>query len=148
MFERMTVKVLAAGQLYDSLETIFGPPARTAGVDVRHQGARTEFIQYFSDTGDPDPAAYRRGIPHLLRLMNSGQFAGQNLDALVDRLAQAGRSPEDVASDLFLTILSRRPTAEEEVRFQAYLKRVGSAKDACRELGWALMMTSEFALNR
>jgi hypothetical protein len=148
LFGRMSVKVLSAGQLYDSLETIFGPPARTAGVDVRPQGARTEFTQYFGETGDPDPTSYRRGIPHLLRQMNSVQFAGRNLDALVGRLAQAGRTPEDVASDLFLTILSRRPTADEEARFQMYLKSVGSAKDACRELGWALMMTSEFALNR
>lgn len=146
LFGRMSIKVLSAGQLYDSLETIFGQPARTAGVDAR-EGARPEFTQFFGEDGDSDPTDYRRGIPHLLRLMNSGQFAGGNLDALVGRLMAAGRPPEDVASDLFLTILSRRPTADEQAQFKSHLRRCDSIQDACRELAWALMMTSEFSLN-
>ena len=30
--------------------------------------------KFFGEDGSPDPTAYRRGIPHLLRQMNSGQF--------------------------------------------------------------------------
>jgi hypothetical protein len=146
LFGRMSIKVLSAGQLYDSLETIFGPPAKTSGIDAR-QGARPEFTRFFGDDGDPDPTAYRRGIPHLLRQMNSSQFAGQNLDALIGRLATPDRSPEDVAGDLFLTVLSRRPTADEQARFKSYLSRAGSAREAFNELAWVLMMTSEFSLN-
>jgi hypothetical protein len=48
---------------------------------------------------------------------------------------------------LFLTILSRRPTADEERLFRSHLERAGSAGSASRELAWALMMTSEFSLN-
>ena len=146
LFGRMSIKVLSAGQLYDSLETTFGPPAKTPGLDAR-QGARREFTQFFGEDGDPDPTAYRRGIPHLLRLMNSAQFAGRNLDAIVDRFSASNRAPEDVAADLFLAILSRRPTADERARFSAYARDVGSAREAYRELAWALMMTSEFSLN-
>jgi hypothetical protein len=146
LFGRMSVKVMSAGQLYDSLETIFGPPAKTAGVDARG-GARQEFSQFFGEDGDPDPTAYRRGIPHLLRQMNSGQFAGRNLDALVGRLAESGRAPDDVAADLFLTFLSRRPAADEQARFRSYVQTAGSTRDACRDLGWVLMMTGEFSLN-
>jgi hypothetical protein len=146
LFGRMSVKVLSAAQLYDSLETIFGAPAKTSGVDAR-QGARREFTQFFGEDGDPDPTAYRRGIPHLLRLMNSGQFAGRNLEALVNRLSASNRSAEDVAAELFLSILSRRPTAEEQARFKSYLESAGSGEGACRELAWVLMMTSEFSLN-
>jgi hypothetical protein len=146
LFGRMSVKVLSAGQLYDSLVTAFGPPARTPGADPR-LGARPEFTQFFGDDGDPDPTAYRRGIPHLLRQMNSGQFAGRNVAALAARVAKPGRSPDDVASDLFLTILSRRPTADEQRPFRDHVARSGSAEAAGRELAWALMMTSEFSLN-
>jgi hypothetical protein len=146
LFGRMSIKVLSAGQLYDSLESIFGPPAKTPGADVR-TGARREFTQFFGDDGDPDPTAYRRGIPHLLRQMNSGQFAGRNLDALVKSLSTPDRSPEDVAADLFLAILSRRPTADERAQFRSYLQNAASPQDACRELAWVLMMTSEFSLN-
>jgi hypothetical protein len=146
LFGRMSIKVLSAGQLYDSLETVFGPPAKTAGIDAR-QGARPEFTQFFGENADPDPAAYRRGIPHLLRQMNSGQFAGRSLEALVARLAAPGRSTEDVASDLFLTILSRPPTPDDVQRVRSYIERSGSAQSGCRELAWVLMMTSEFSLN-
>ncbi len=143
LFGRMSIKVLSAGQLYDSLETIAGPAAKVTGIDVR-PGARWEFTQFFGDSGDPDPIAYRRGIPHLLRQMNSGQFIGRNLNDLVTRLnSPADRSREEVASDLFLTILSRRPTEKELRQAKTYLNRTSGL----RELAWVLIMTSEFSLN-
>ena len=147
LFGRMSIKVLSAGQLYDSLETIAGPAAKVTGIDVR-QGARWEFTQFFGDSGDPDPTAYRRGIPHLLRQMNSGQFTRRNLDGLVTRLnSPADRSREETASDLFLTILSRRPTENEFRQAKSYVDRCGSAANGLHELAWVLIMTSEFSLN-
>ena len=79
--------------------------------------------------------------------MNSGQFAGRNVDALVDRLASGGRAPEDAASDLFLAILSRRPSADERRQVRSYLDDADTPVAGCRELAWALTMTSEFSLN-
>jgi hypothetical protein len=147
LFGRMSVKVLSAGQLYNSLETIAGPAAKVTGIDVR-QGTRWEFTQFFGESGDPDPMAYRRGIPHLLRQMNSGQFTGRNLDGLVTRLnSPSDRSIEEIASDLFLTILSRRPTDDELRQVKPYLNRTGSSADGLRELAWVLIMTSECSLN-
>lgn len=147
LFGRMAIKVLSAGQLHDSLETICGSPAKVTGIDTK-QGTRWEFTQFFGDSGDPEPTAYRRGIPHLLRQMNSGQFAGRNLDSLVSRLnSPAGRPVDEVAADLFLAILSRRPTADELRRTKAHLERSGSATAGLGELAWVLLMTSEFSLN-
>jgi hypothetical protein len=142
----MSVKALSAGQLYDSLVTILGPPVRKSGGNAQRD-ARAEFIQFFSDDGDSNPTAYRRGIPHLLRQMNADQFAGRSLAALARRLADSSRSPEDVAADLFLTILSRRPTADEQKLFRVHTTRTGSLETAARELAWALLLTSEFSLN-
>jgi hypothetical protein len=147
LFGRMSVKVLSAGQLYDSLVTVLGPPGRLRGVDPR-QSVRAEFTQFFGEDGNPDPTAYRRGIPHLLRLMNSEQFVGRNVASLAARVAKPGRSPDDVAWELFLTILSRRPTADEQELFRDHVARVGSVEPAARELAWALMMTCEFSLIR
>jgi hypothetical protein len=146
LFGRMSLKVLSAGQLYDSLVTIYGQPAKTPGVDPR-QSVRSEFTQFFGDDSAPDPTAYRRGIPHLLRQMNSGQFAGRNISTLVTQVAKPGRSSNDIATDLFLTFLTRRPTADELRVIQAHVTRAESADAAYRELAWALMMTSEFSLN-
>jgi hypothetical protein len=146
LFGRMSVKVLSASQLFDSLVTILGAPSRRAGGGPQ-QDARAEFVQFFSDDGDPDPTAYRRGIPHLLRQMNSDQFASRNLQALATRLAKTGRSADDVAGDLFLTILSRRAKDDELKLFRDHVSRAGSLNTATREFAWALLMTSEFSLN-
>ena len=146
LFARMSVKSLTPEQLYDSLETILGTPAKTPSVTARF-GARHEFCQYFSAEGDPEPTRYERGIPHALRLMNSPQFAGRSLHVLVNRLASAGRPAEEVVEELFLTILARRPTPAEQQMASEHLKDTDDAQVAWRELAWALLMSSEFALN-
>jgi hypothetical protein len=146
LFARMSAKVLTAGQLYDSLVTVLGPPGKTRGIDTR-LGTRHEFTRYFSGDGDPDPVRYGRGIPHALRLMNSPQFAGRNLEALVSRLALPERPADDVVDGLFLTILSRRPTPAERQLARDHLRQVGAPPAAHRELAWALLMSSEFSLN-
>jgi hypothetical protein len=147
-FARMSIKVLTAEQLYDSLTAILGPPAKATGIDVRH-GARYEFCQFFSGDGDPDPTRYDRGIPQLLRLMNSRQFAGGNLDALVARAAPAERVVDAVVEELFLAILARRPSEQERKLVQDQLRDGKTQpRQAYRELAWALLMSSEFSLNR
>jgi len=145
LFGRMSVKSLSAEQLFDSLVEILGPPAKAAGIDAR-LGARHEFIQFFSGDGDDEPTRYERGIPHLLRLMNSPQFAGRSITALVERTT--GRvSVEEATNALFLTILSRLPTEAERELAHELLAGTTSQEIAYRELAWALLMSSEFALN-
>lgn len=145
-FGRMSVKVLSAEQFYDSLVTILGPPAKTAGIDSR-LGARYEFCQFFSGEGDYDPTAYQRGIPHALRLMNSPQFLGRNLSALVSRAAGSGRAADEVVDHLFLAILARRPTAAEWKQIREQWPEGDVPSSAYGELAWALLMSSEFSLN-
>jgi hypothetical protein len=144
LFARMPVKVLSAEQLYDSLVEILGPPGKTPGIDAR-LGQRYEFTQFFSGDDSGELTNYQRGIPHLLRLMNSPQF-GRSIAPLVSQLA-AGRSADEAANELFVTILSRRPTASERVLVKQQLASANSPAEAYRELAWALLMSSEFALN-
>ncbi len=80
--------------------------------------------------------------------MNSPQFAGRNIEALVSQVTGTNGSADDAVDELFLTILSRKPTAKEQVLARDHLKEVGgSLQTALRELAWALVMTSEFTLN-
>lgn len=147
LFARMSIKVLSAEQLYDSLVAILGPPAKATGIDTR-LGARYEFCQFFAGDGDPDPTRYERGIPHLLRLMNSPQFSGRSVTALVSQVATPGRSPDEVVHELFLTILARQPTAAEQQLAREQLAGAdASPQTIYRELAWALLMSSEFSLN-
>jgi Protein of unknown function (DUF1549)/Protein of unknown function (DUF1553) len=147
LFARMSIKVLSPEQLYDSLVTVLGPPDKNSGVDAR-LGARHEFCQFFAGNGDPDPTRYDRGIPHLLRLMNSRQFAGRNVAGLISRVDRPGRSADDVVADLFVTILARQPTPAEQQLARDQLKDTHtSPQTVYRELAWALLMSSEFSLN-
>lgn len=147
LFALMSVKVLTAEQLYDSLVEILGPPGKASGINTR-LGARNEFSQFFAGDGDPDPTGYERGIPHALRSMNSPQFAGRNLQAMVSRVRGSARSADETIEELFLTILSRRPTPQEQLLAREHLQAVeGSPETAYRELAWALLMSSEFVLN-
>ncbi|MBI2481819.1 MAG: DUF1553 domain-containing protein [Planctomycetia bacterium] len=147
-FARVSIKVLSAEQLYDSLVAILGPPGKASGIDTR-LGARYEFTQFFAGAGDPDPTRYERGIPHVLRLMNSPQFASRNVSALVSRVATASRPADEVVDELFLTILSRRATpAEQELAKEHVRDADESAQTAYRELAWTLLMSSEFSMNR
>jgi len=147
LFGRMSAKVLTAGQLYDSLVQVLGPPSREKGISIR-LGVRREFTGFFAEQGDPEPTAYQRGIPHLLRLMNSRQFAGRNISALVKGLSDSDDSAEKVVEKLFLTVLSRRPTSDEQKIARKHAQETGSTDKANRELAWALLMSSEFSLNR
>ena len=146
LFARISVKVLTPQQLYDSLTGILGSPSKSKGIDTR-LGTRYEFNQFFAGDGDPDPTRYDRGIPHVLRLMNSPQFAGRNLDALVSRLTSNGRSTDEVLDDMFLHILARRPTSIDRQLAYDHLKTTVSPEIAYRQLAWALLVSSEFMLN-
>ena len=147
LFARMSIKVLSAEQLYDSLVAVLGPPAKAPGIDVR-LGTRYEFCQAFAGDGDGDPTRYDRGIPHLLRLMNSPQFGGQSLTALVSRLQRTDHTADEVINELSLTILARLPTAAEQQLARDQLSTAdASPQIVYRELAWALLMSSEFSLN-
>lgn len=147
LFARMSIKVLTAEQLYDSLVAILGPPGKAQGIDTR-LGTRHEFTQFFASDGDPDPTRYDRGIPHVLRMMNSPQFAGRNIASLVSRMTETNRPADKVVNELFLTILSRRPTPAEQELAREHLHDASlSAQTAFRELAWTLLMSSEFSLN-
>ena len=145
-FARMSIKVLSPEQLYDSLVTVLGPPAKVSAIDTRF-GSRQEFCQFFAAGGDSDPVRYERGIPHALRLMNSPQFAERNLAGLVSRAESEQRTPDEIVEELFLTILARRPTAGDQALLRDQLRDTGALHSTYRELAWALLMSSEFSLN-
>jgi hypothetical protein len=80
-------------------------------------------------------------------MMNSPQFAGGSVTAFVSRVAPAGRPADESIEQLFLTILSRRPAPAEQQLAQEQLQSSSTPQSAYRELAWALLMSSEFALN-
>ena len=91
-----------------------------------------------------DPTEYQAGIPQALRLMNSPQF--NRPAGLLASAVRSGQSPADVIEHLYLGTVSRRPTTEETRRLAAYVDQNGP-REAYQDILWALLNSSEFALN-
>lgn len=69
--------------------------------------------------------------------------AGNFIDRLMTQTDDA-----TVVDDLYVSILSRRPTAEEQAELAAFLKRFPDAREATiRDSVWALLTSIEFAVN-
>jgi hypothetical protein len=145
-YSRMAVKVLSPEQLYDSLVRIAGNPNRVER-QARAQpgqanGPRAQFIAAFQAEDGADPTEYQAGIPQVLRLMNRGEF---NTNALAN--TAKAKTPAEGIEQLYLTILARRPSADEVQKLAAYVSK-GDASKAYGDVAWALLNCSEFALNR
>lgn len=146
---RMAIKVFTPEQLFDSLSQVAGPVSRPGGKAGKggkagvQGGPRAQFAAAFRADDGSDPTEYQAGIPQALRLMNSKQF---NANALVNGLGKSDKTPEQVIEHLFLTTLTRRPTAAEKDKFLDHVARAG-AQQAYGDIAWVLLNSSEFTLN-
>jgi hypothetical protein len=146
---RMPVKVLDARQLVDSLFVATGREMKFPRAPVEgRKGVRdaADPLVRFLDTRDydDDPTEFSYGIPQLLRLMNTGLTA-----ASAEKARQLTRKHNGdhaaVIEEIFLTALSRRPTAAEMRRMRAYLRKEPARGYA--GVLWALLNCAEFVSN-
>jgi hypothetical protein len=149
-FSHMAVKVLTPEVLYDALSVIgkeSGPTTKTSGGkgDGGRQESREVFLRAFRVDDDVPPTEYIQGIPQLLRLMNT---SSPNRGAgVVEKLYSAKASHAEAIATLYLTVLSRRPTAQEVELMSGYLSKRKDDREGFRGVLWILLNSSEFALN-
>lgn len=159
LFSHVAVKPLTPEQLYDSLDVVLGaargqgkggkgkqPAKPQAGGKARLAGgAREQFITFFSAEENALATEYHSGIPQALRLMNAPQM--NNASAVAAAFAR-GATPAEVIDHLYVATLSRRPTAAETTRLIEYVERHRSdSRQAYGDIVWAVLNSSEFALN-
>lgn len=156
-FARMPLRPLTAEMLLESLGVAYGKaellprevkkPGKKRPGRVKPAGpVRADFIRLFATNDvDGDPTLYSGGIPQALHLMNAPLFnAGGEA---VGRLLDAKLSPEQAIERLYLGALSRRPTAAELKRKLALLKKHKTTREGLNGVLWALVNSSEFAIN-
>jgi hypothetical protein len=136
-FSRVAVKVLTPEAFFDSVGVIMRGSSGK-------QEPREPFVRTFPSQ-DSSPTEYAHGIPQMLRLMN-GPFLNRSAP-VVDRLSNSGVSRSEAIITLYLTALSRRPTADEVKLMEGYLSRRTNDREGYRGVLWILMNSSEFALN-
>jgi hypothetical protein len=149
LFSRMLVKVLTPEQLFDSLVVATGSAGNRTSTGKPINNPRAEFVSFFRSEGEPDPISYSRGIPQALRLMNSGQFIGPRSEALVAKqMVEPGTPPAQAVERIYLRVLSRRPSDDENKLMLKHLATPGVERQQLyAEMVWALINSSEFSLN-
>jgi len=97
----------------------------------------------------PEESRYTGSVRLALKLMNSNDL--QNLvKAEWGRLAEImkkEKTPEGRLSEIFYTLLSRPPDAQEKARYLAYIQRKNGDKKAYEDIYWVLLNSSEMIFN-
>ena len=90
-------------------------------------------------------------IPQALLMMNSllvhTRTAATGKTLLADLLAK-GKSDEEVVAALYVKVLARKPTVEEQATCQRFIKKVGDRKEALEDVLWTLVNSTEFLLKK
>lgn len=134
-------KRLSAEQLYASVQVALGVKA-DAAVLIKFQKAFANAAREPEDEVSPSlrSALFVLNDPAVLAWLQPQ--AGN----LVDRLTKL--SVDKVADELYLSVLTRLPSAEERGHVDGYLKKNAAQRPAALgRLAWALVASSEFGVN-
>jgi hypothetical protein len=120
---------LADGSIGTAFLELFGRPPR----DTAYECDRS------SDTS----------MQQALQLINASDLTGKIARSLrLQRLLKDRKSDAEIADELYLSALSRPPSAEEEQKVTAHLAKDEKARrQAAEDIMWALLNTKEFLFN-
>ena len=116
---------LPDGSITSPFLEMFGRPPRDTGLESERNNSIT--------------AAQK------LHLLNSGQMQRKiQSSRMIDYQVSSNRAPAEIATGMYLGILSRYPTTTEVKTSQDYFQSGVGRRQAAVDLAWALMNSSEF----
>jgi hypothetical protein len=108
------------------------------------------FVGVFSNPPGEPEVDFNPSMGHALYLMNERMvldWLKPKSGNLVERLSKLS-DPTAVADELYVSVLTRTPTAEEVAEVAAYLEQFKDRREAALgELAWALISSAEFRTN-
>ncbi|MFW6125074.1 MAG: DUF1549 domain-containing protein [Pirellulales bacterium] len=108
------------------------------------------FVSSFAAPAGEPQTEFRVTLAQALFLSNSGvvmSWLEPQAGNLVDRLSKLADA-DAVAEELYLSVLTRRPTSQERSEVAALLEEAGDQRIvALQELAWALATSAEFRFN-
>ncbi|HEY7312628.1 MAG TPA: DUF1549 domain-containing protein [Gemmataceae bacterium] len=114
-------------------------------------GQRNDFVKRYGDSGEDEFGGHGGTIPQRLLMMNGSLVHEKIKEGLFSASTQVGWMSADDARAVeaaYLSVLTRRPTAEEAEYFERFLTD-STLKRAKRfeEFFWALINSTEFSWN-
>lgn len=149
---------LSAEQLLRSMLVATGDPAETKDetkLVAAITALRPKALKAFANPAKEPEDSYNTTVQEALTLLNDEAF--QKLfdvrpNSLTERLDKI-EDPNQLADELYLTILVRKPSDEERADVGKFLGEYSTAvpgkqkADAVRFLAWALVASTEFSIN-
>ena len=142
----------AISDAVDAPESFPGHPLGLRAVQLPEPGVNSYFLSVFGRSDRVTACACERTgevtLPQLL-LLNNGESLLQKLQSSDGRLARLLRETDEtrVVDELFLSALSRPPTAPDRERVALARKEAPSREAFYLDLFWALLSTKEFSFN-
>ena len=158
-FTRANVRMLSPEQILDAVsaatgvaESFKGYPPGTRALEIAEGGINHPFLQAFSKpTRDATCECAREDDPSLpgtLHLLNNAGLV-EKVKSPNGRIAgwlKAGKGTDEAVEFIYLSTLSRRPTAQEKVLVSKHLSNAASIAEGLADLQHALINTNEFLL--
>jgi len=163
-FSRYYPKRLGAEVLYDALSqvtttnsTFNGLPVGTRAVQLPDNGFDNYFLSVFGKPQNESACECERSsdanLAQALHLLNSREVQSRLTDgngAAATLAKDKNRGDEDKIRDLYLSVYSRQPTADELKFSLAHLEKPAfkdNKQPAYEDILWALINTKEFLFN-
>ena len=147
--EQLAYAVMQATGHTDAERAALGPKGTEAQLDARLAPRLAPFRSAFGRGGDETADAFSATLDQTLFLKYGGAVRGlvaPRAGNLADRLGKT-TNPDALAEELFASVLSRRPTADERSEVAELLKGATDRQKAINEMVWALVASAEFRFN-
>ncbi|HXG08232.1 MAG TPA: DUF1553 domain-containing protein [Gemmataceae bacterium] len=142
-------KRLSAEQLLASMLEATGMRERVLGNKGTAEAARAKFVKAFANPEREPEEEFNPSLKAALFVLNDDlvlSWLTPQPGNLIDRLSKLEDS--QVAEELYLSVLTRRPTVEEQAEVADYLHKNASRRAvALGHLAWALLASTEFCVN-
>jgi hypothetical protein len=113
-------------------------------------GNEPTFVTLFGNQpGEPSDLGFQATLDQTLFLANGAVVRGwlaPRAANLTDRLAKL-KNVDELADELYLSVLTRLPSAEERKDVADFLSRAADRNAALPDLAWALLASAEFRFN-
>jgi hypothetical protein len=148
--EQFAWSVLQATGEADVHRNALGKKLTEEALHKRLAAQETRFVTLFGGVPGEPPDDFESTVDQVLFLSNDPQMVNllkPKPGNLTDRLLKLpADKPDRIAEELFLSVLSRKPTKQDIADVTAYLKNQTGPKrtTAMQELVWATVCSAEF----
>ena len=160
-FSHALPRRLSAEQLYDAIIQATGAPRALPGVpagfrasELPDSDVEVAFLDMFGRAPRESPCECERtsdvSLGQTLNMVN-GPTIGDAIahpQGVIAKTVAAGVTNEQLIETIYLSALSRKPSAEESTKAVEYFTTAGDPKAAGEDLMWALINSPGFLFNR